>query len=232
MAWKSLHILYIQPPVFQDTHAHSYEGGMDFEEKNRASSANSFWNFCCWNWTHNNIPDRRHSAGFKKSLKVLYHSTLTYVLCTATRTKLEMKLNKWSCLQLWSFMTGSLEAEIYWFRLFLESASVTHNTFTKRCFDRGFLYLCWWLDVEQLAERKIILDLLCTLCDRPSHMRHHGGLRISRTKVLWKKWRHKRVQPIGLRTAKGSRRICQVYTFGLYWQIRIAGMFLGPVDFD
>ena len=83
--------------------------------------------------------------------------------------------NKWSCLQLWSFMTGSLEAEIYWFRLFLESASVTHNTFTKRCFDRGFLYLCWWLDFEQLAERKIILDLLCTLCDRPSHMRHQGS---------------------------------------------------------
>ena len=111
------------------------------------------------NRTFKNITNRQQHVLFRKSLKVLYHSTLTYVLCTATRTKLEMKWNKWSCLQLWSFMTGSLEAEIYWFRLFLESASVTHNTFTKRCFDRGFLYLCWWLDFEQLAERKIILDL-------------------------------------------------------------------------
>ena len=151
---------------------------------------------------------------------------------TATRTKLEMKWNKWSCLQLWSFMTGSLEAEIYWFRLFLESASVTHNTFTKRCFDRGFLYLCWWLDFEQLAERKIILDLLWPALAHETP--GIWGLRKSGTKVLWKKWRHKMVQPIGLRTAKGRRRICQVYkyTFGLYWQIRIAGMFLGPVDFD
>ena len=31
-----------------------------------------------WNWTHTNIPDRQHSARFRKTQKVLYHSILLY----------------------------------------------------------------------------------------------------------------------------------------------------------
>ena len=55
------------------------------------------------NWTHKNIPDHQHSARFRKSQKVLYLSTLAYILHSSRRkpefgcqrTKLSENFSSW-----------------------------------------------------------------------------------------------------------------------------------------